>query len=100
MVLRFKPQHVAKKQVLKARLAGGYTNYNFVSRDQWYPAGWKSNQIVIGKQFAKLHYLTRHGPVKLRTQWNDASNVFEKRHFGGFYASVRYLNNWSCHQWL
>ena len=76
-------------------------SYNWQSRVEWYPAGFKLNRKTIFKQFGKLHYLACHAPDKTTKKWEKAYNNFYKKHFGSFKgASVRYLNKWSCHNWL
>jgi hypothetical protein len=83
------------------RLKCGYTNnYNWQSRVEWYPAGFKLNRKNIFKQFGKLHYLACHSPVPIQKKWSKVYDNFHKRHFGTFKGSMRYLNQWSCHAWL
>lgn len=75
-------------------------SYNWQSRVDWYPAGYKLNRKTISKQFGKLHYLACHSPKPITKKWQKSYNNFYKKHFGSFKASVRYLNKWSCHAWL
>jgi hypothetical protein len=75
-------------------------SYNWQSRVEWYPAGFKLNRKVIFKQFGKLHYLACHSPEKIQKRWLTVYNNFHTRHFGTRNGSMRYLNEWSCHSWL
>lgn len=75
-------------------------SYNWQSRVEWYPAGYKLNRKTIFKQFGKLHYLACHSPVPITKKWQKAYDNFHKKHFGSYKASVRYLNKWSCLNWL
>lgn len=90
------------KSIMRERRKHGHTdNYNWQSRVEWYPAGFKLNRKTIFKQFGKLHYLACHAPDKTTKKWEKAYNNFYKKHFGAFRgASMRYLNTWSCHAWL
>lgn len=98
---KFRPTDLSKKYLLKHRLKHGYnTNYNFCSRDKWYPAGWGLNKKTIGDQFSKLHYLAWHSPKPIRNKWIKVYNVFYKKHFGTHHGTMRYLNTYSCHSWL
>lgn len=76
-------------------------NYNWQSRVEWYPVGYKLNHKTIVKQFGKLHYLACHSPEKITKKWQKVYDNFHAKHFGSFKgASMRYLNNYSCHSWL
>jgi hypothetical protein len=90
------------KSIMRERRKYGalHGNYNWQSRVEWYPAGYKLNRKTIFKQFGKLHYLACHSPEPITKKWQKSYNTFYKKHFGSFKASVRYLNNWSCHNWL
>ena len=97
----FRPQDISKKFLLRSRRQGFVKNYNWQSTVRWYPVGWTVNQQVLGNQHQRLHYLAWHAPAPIRKKWLPIYNVFCKKHFGSRkYASVRYLNNWSCHSWL
>jgi len=98
---KFRPSEINTKFVLKMRLKCGRTvSYNQHSRNEWYPVGYGLNKRTIFKQFGKLHYLACHAPAPVQKKWKKAYNNFHDQHFGSCYASVRYLNNWSCHNWL
>ena len=98
---KFRPQDLPKSYTIKQRLKYGRTdNYNWQTRIKWYPAGWGFNKKVIGDMHGKLHYLACHAPKPIQKRWAKAYNIFYKKHFGTQHASVRYLNNWSCHSWL
>jgi hypothetical protein len=75
---KFRPSSsMTTKSIMRERRKHGSLlgSYNWQSRVEWYPAGYKLNRKTIFKQYYK-------------------------KHFGSFKASVRYLNNWSCHNWL
>jgi hypothetical protein len=98
---KYRPMDVSKKYKLKYLLeTGRRESYNWRSRVRWYPAGYKFNRKTIFKQFGKLHYLACHSPEPITKKWQAAYNNFHKKHFGSCKASVRYLNKWSCHNWL
>lgn len=100
---KFRPSSsMDKKSVMKDRLKMGRTdNYNWQSRIEWYPVGFKLNHKTIFKQMGKLHYLACHAPDATTKRWQKAYNNYYRKHFGAFKgASVRYLNTWSCHSWL
>jgi hypothetical protein len=99
---KFRPQEVSKPYAIKMRrLTGRFESYNWQSRDEWYPVGYKSNKIAIGRQFGCLHYLARHAPAPVRKRWTNAYRTFMNKHFGdASKASIHYLNKWSCHSWL
>ena len=100
---KFRPSSsMDTKNIMKMRRLYGRTdNYNWQSRVEWYPVGFKLNHKTIFKQFGKLHYLACHAPDRVTKRWQKAYNVFYKKHFGAYKgASVRYLNKWSCHSWL
>ena len=102
MYNKFRPSSsMDTKNIIKQRLRYGRTdNYNWQSRIEWYPVGFKVNHKTIFKQFVKLHYLACHSPGPITKKWSKAYNKFHDKHFGSFKASVRYLNKWSCHNWL
>ena len=87
---RFRPQDISKKYIMRARLLGGRTNYNWQSRGEWYPVGWKPNHISIGRRFGQLHYLACHAPAPVQKQWRAAYQRFCNQHIPGR-ASMRYL---------
>ena len=85
---------------MQERRMGVWVNYNWQTRDKWYPAGWKPNHISIGRRFGHLHYLACHSPEPVQQRWRQAYKIFYKKHFGHHTASMRYLNCYSCHSWL
>lgn len=100
---KFRPtSSMDTKSIMKMRRVYGRTdNYNWQSRIEWYPVGYKLNHKTISKQFGKLHYLACHAPDRVTKRWQKAYNLYYKKHFGVHNgASVRYLNNWSCHSWM
>jgi hypothetical protein len=100
---KFRPSSSTdKKHIMKMRRLYGRTdNYNWQSRIEWYPVGFKLNHKTIFKQFGKLHYLACHAPDATTKRWQKAYNTFYKKHFGAYKGgSMRYLNKWSCHSWL
>lgn len=100
---KFRPSSsMDTKNIIKQRLCYGHTeNYNWQSRIEWYPVGFKLNRKTIFKQFGKLHYLACHSPGPITKKWQKAYDNFHAKHFGTYKgASMRYLNNWSCHNWL
>lgn len=100
----FRPQEKCVVSIMRLRLKGysnEWSNYNFVNRAKWYPAGWQYNQRVIGSMHSRMHYFACHAPVPLQKKWRAKYAVFMKKHFGdGSKASMRYLNKWSCHSWM
>ena len=98
---RFRPQGISKRYIIKQRrLSGRSESYNFQSRVDWHPVGWKLNHRTIGRQFARLHYLGCHSPAPVVRKWRSVYNTFYKKHFGSNRASVRFLNNHTAHSWL
>jgi hypothetical protein len=99
---RFRPSSsMSTRSIMLGRRKYGRTDsYNWQSRVEWYPAGFKLNRKTIFKQFGNLHYLACHSPEPVAKKWQKAYNNYYKKHFGSFGASVRYLNKWSCHSWL
>jgi hypothetical protein len=100
---KFRPSSAMDtKSIMRERRKYGSNlgNYNWQSRVEWYPAGFKLNRKTIFKQFGKLHYLACHSPETITKKWQATYKTFYKKHFGSFKASVRYLNKWSCHNWL
>lgn len=97
----FRPQDIPKKFIMQERMiGGGRVNYNFCNRVKWYPAGWGLNKKVLGKMHSKLHYLACHAPEPVKKKWQQNYKVFYAKHFGSDIASVRFLNNHSCHAWM
>lgn len=99
---KFRPQHVGTKYIMKQRLQTGRSeNYNWQTRISWYPAGWKVNQISIGRRFGHLHYLACHAPLPIQKKWRRAYKQFCNQYlpFKGK-ASMRFLNNHTAHRWL
>ena len=100
---KFRPSSsMSTKSIMRERRKFGSClgNYNWQSRVEWYPVGYKLNRKTIFKQFGKLHYLACHSPEPITKKWQGAYNNFYKKHFGSYKASMRYLNNWSCYNWL
>lgn len=100
---KFRPSSsMSTRLIMKERRKYRHTdNYNWQSRIEWYPVGFKLNHKTIFKQFGKLHYLACHAPKPVTKKWQKAYNNYYTRHFGTHDgASVRYLNKWSCHSWL
>ena len=99
---KFRPQDFSKAFIMKERLRYGHNdNYNFQTRIEWFPAGYKLNKKTIVKQFQKLHYLACHSPEPVAKKWKSVYNLFEKKHFAsGGKASMRFLNTWTAHSWL
>lgn len=99
----FRPHEKSVKDTMRLRRKGfgAFTNYNFVNRAKWYPAGWKYNQQLIGSMHSRLHYFACHAPKPIQKKWRVTYNNFMIKHFGaGGTATMRYLNNWSCHSWM
>lgn len=102
-MLKFRPQHLNKRILIKGRRCGKTINYNFTHRDKWFPAGWGFNQKILGSIFGKLHYLACHSPNPIQKKWAKAYKNFEKAHLGdmsGKLMTFKYANNWSCSKWL
>lgn len=99
---KFRPQDIGKTYIMKERLKCGRTdNYNWQTRIEWFPVGYKLNKKTISKQFGKLHYLACHAPEPIQKRWSNAYKVFYKKHFGAVKGvSMRYLNKWSAHSWM
>ena len=99
---KFRPQAISSRYIMKQRrVTGRVENYNWQTRIKWYPAGWKINQISIGRRFGHLHYLACHSPVPVQKCWRSVYKNFCDRHFADRgNASIRYLNQWTCHAWL
>jgi hypothetical protein len=99
---KFRPQNIGKRYIIKQRLLVGHTqSYNWQSRIEWYPAGYRVNKKTIARQFARLHYLACHAPGPVAKGWQKAYNNFYQQHFGVYKGgSMRYLNTWSCHAWM
>ena len=82
------------------RIYGRTDNYNWQSRIQWYPVGFKLNHKTIVKQFGRLHYLACHAPEPITKKWRNAYANFYKKYFGTGKASVRFANTYTAHSWL
>jgi hypothetical protein len=96
----FKPSDLPKKYTLKSRLRGyNLGSENFVFRRKIYAPD-ALNFQTLAKQFSTLHYLACHAPEPVQRKWKKAYDMFMKTHFGNYKASVRYLNKWSCHNWM
>lgn len=98
---KFRPQEIPKSYIFKQRLAYGRAdNYNWQSRVEWVPAGYKSNRIGIMRRWQQIHHYASHAPWCL-PHWKAASELFHKKFFGSKgKASMRYLNTYSAHSWL
>jgi hypothetical protein len=99
---RFRPQDMPTRyRMRERRRTGRVETYNWQSRVQWYPAGWKANHVSIGRRFGQLHYLACHAPRPIQLKWRRAYQLFCNRHFGDAgRASLRYLNRYTSHSWL
>ena len=98
---RFRPQDISKQYVMKQRrLTGRSESYNFQSRVDWYPVGWKLNHRTISRQFTRLHYLACHAPDPVMLKWRPVYNTFYKKYFGSHHASMRFANKHTAHSWL
>lgn len=99
---KFRPQDFSKTYIMKERLRYGHNdNYNFQTRIEWFPVGYKLNKKTIAKQFGKLHYLACHSPKPIAKKWQSAYNIFMTKHFATKgKASMRFLNKHTCHSWL
>jgi hypothetical protein len=99
---KFRPSSaMSAKDVMRQRRKYGRTdNYNWQSRVEWYPVGFRLNRKTIFRQFGRLHYLACHSPAPISKKWQQAYDNFHTRHFGTFNGTMRYLNKWSCHSWL
>jgi len=97
---RFRPQEVGTRYIMKQRrLTGRSENYNWQTRVKWYPAGWKPNQISIGRRFGQLHYLACHAPAPIQKRWEQAYKTFCRKHLP-YKSSMRFLNQYTAHRWL
>jgi len=100
----FRPMELSKKATIKLRRKGygnEWINYNFPTRAKWFIAGWGINKRTIGSIHSRMHHLACHAPEPVQKQWRAKYAVFMDKHFGDAgKASMRYLNNWSCHSWL
>jgi hypothetical protein len=99
---KFRPQDISTRHLMRERrITGRVENYDWQTRVEWYPAGWKLNQISIGRRFSQLHYLACHAPAPIQKKWRRAYRLFCDKHFANKgNASMRYLNTWTCHAWL
>jgi hypothetical protein len=99
---KFRPQATITRYIMKLRrLTGRSENYNWQTRANWHPAGWKVNQVSIGRRFGQLHYLACHAPAPVQKRWQPAYKRFCDQHLADRgNASMRYLNKWTCHAWL
>ena len=101
MNILHRPRDINKRFYIKERRYGNTINYNFCNRGRWYPAGWVLNQRTLGNIHSKLHYLARHAPRPIRDKWDKIYKIFHKKHFGDHKrASVRFLNKYTCYNWL
>jgi hypothetical protein len=100
---RFRPSSsMNTRSIMRERRRHGAVlgSYNWQSRAEWYPAGYRLNRKVMFRQFGNLHYLACHSPEPVTRKWQKVYDNYYKKHFGTFKGSVRYLNKWSCHSWL
>ena len=99
---KYRPMDVSKKYRIRYRIETGRSeSFNWRSRVRWYPAGWNINRQNLFRVFSKLHYLGCHAPKPIQKQWKKAYNLFMKKHFAiAGKASMRFLNNYTCHSWL
>ena len=99
---KFRPLDIGTRYIMRQRrLIGRVENYNWQTRVEWYPVGWKSNHISISRTFSNLHYLACHAPLPIRKKWRNAYKNFYDKYFAGKgNASIRYLNKWTSHSWL
>lgn len=104
MTTRFRPQQISKRSTIRLRLQGfgnEWINYNFQTRREWYPVGYKVNRRTIVRTFQRLHYLACHAPEPIATKHKSVYNNFCNKHFGNRgKASMRYLNTRTAHSWL
>ena len=100
--MKFRPSSsMTTQSVMRERWKYGHTNnYNWQSRVEWYPAGYRLNKKTIFRQFGNLHYLACHSPEPISKKWQKIYENYYKKHFGTLKGSMRYLNKWSCHSWL
>lgn len=96
----FRPLALPDRWRLKKRRLGDSVNWNFVRRERWYPVGWKFNHQTIARMHARMHYLACHAPEPVQRRWRPIYKNFYVKHFGSLRASVRYINQYSCHSWL
>jgi len=99
---KFRPQAIDLRWKIKEnrKYRGTFSN-NWQTRIEWYPVGYKINKKTISKQFSKLHYLACHSPKPIALKWQSAYNTFMNKHFADKgKASMRFLNNNTCHSWL
>jgi len=56
-MIKFRPQDIPKKHVIRERRMGLWVNYNFQSRNKWYPAGWAQvwSLALFGLPFTTTH---------------------------------------------
>jgi len=98
---RFRPQPISKKYIIKERRrTGRVENYNWQTRIEWCPSGWKPNQISIGRRFGQLHYLACHAPAPVQKRWEQAYKTFCNKHLPHHHSSMRFLNQYTAHRWL
>jgi len=98
---KFRPQEMHKPAIMRENRLGMRESYNWQTRIEWYPAGYRLNKKTISKQFRKLHYLACHAPEPVAKKWKSAYNLFDRKHFAsGGKASMRFLNKWTAHSWL
>lgn len=99
---KFRPQDIDTRYIMQQRrMTGRSENYNWQSRVEWFPVGYRVNKKTIAKQFGRLHYLACHAPAPVNKRWQKAYANFMAKHFGAKgKASMRYLNEWSAHAWL
>lgn len=99
---KFRPQDLSKVYRMKKRRMGGMNlPYNWQTRIEWFPVGYKLNRRTISKQFGKLHYLACHAPKPIQKKWRVVYNQFCKKLFADeSNVSMHYSNKWTAHSWL
>lgn len=100
-MLRFRPQSLPTRFLVKERLQTGRTNnYNWQSRVTWIPAGLTKNRIGILRRWQQIHHHACH-TEKPRQYWVAANKMFEQRFLASRgKASMRFLNTYTAHSWL
>jgi hypothetical protein len=97
---KFRPQDISTRYTMKQRrVTGRCENYNWQTRADWHPVGWKVNQINISRTFGQLHYLACHAPAPVQKRWRAAYRRFCDQHIPSR-ASMRYLKTFTYGAWL
>jgi hypothetical protein len=100
-MLRFRPQNLPLRFIVKERLQTGRTNnYNWQSRINWVPAGLTTNRVGILRRWQQIHHHAKHSYNTI-PYWNSAEKMFNKKFLAeGGKASVRFLNTYTAYNWL